>query len=61
MVTTDNTGNFIVHLLDSNGNTVEFLANEIGPVDQSTVINVKAGTYILDVQCEGTWTITVQQ
>jgi hypothetical protein len=62
--TMQNTGqsNFIVHLLDSNGNTVDGLANEIGNFSGSKAEHISnAGSYLFDVDSDGPWTITITQ
>ncbi len=54
--------NFIVHLLDSNGQYVDDLVNEIGTFDGCKAEGIKnAGTYVLDIQAEGKWTVTILQ
>ena len=54
--------NFIVRLVDANGNVVEYLENEIGSRDDSTVVNVDSGIHLLDVMGrEGSWTVIVSQ
>jgi hypothetical protein len=64
IVTLTHTGssNFAIWLLDSNGEHVDLLVNEIGPFDGSTAIGVPAaGVHILDIHADGHWTISVQQ
>jgi hypothetical protein len=54
--------NFIVHLLAPNGSISQFLVNEIGPVDQSRVVNIPAtGMFLLDVDADGDWVVELQQ
>jgi hypothetical protein len=54
--------NFIVHLLDQNGAIVEFLTNEIGAFDGSRAAGIQfAGTYVLEVQADGDWSVTIEQ
>jgi len=58
----DGSSNFAVWLLDSNGENVDLLVNEIGSFDGSTAIGVPAaGVYILDIEADGDWTISVHQ
>ena len=59
---TNGTRNFIVELLDQNGETVELIANEIGPATINTIENVSTnGVYLLYIRADGDWTITLQQ
>jgi len=54
--------NFIVLLLDDQGDWVELLVNEIGNFDGSKAIGIDApGLHLLDIQADGDWTITVEQ
>lgn len=56
--------NFIVDLLDENGNSVAPMgvANVIGPFQGSTPVQIKrSGQYLLDVQNAGNWQIVVRQ
>jgi hypothetical protein len=56
--------NFIVDLLDENGNSVAPMgvANVIGPFQGSTPVQItRGGQYLLDVQVAGQWQITVEQ
>ena len=50
--------NFIVMLLDGDGDTVEYLANEIGSFEGSSAIKIdKSAAYLLDVDADGSWSI----
>jgi hypothetical protein len=61
-MTHDGQSNFAVQLLDSQGQKVSLLANEIGPFDGSKAVGIKeSGTYILDISADGNWTINVSQ
>lgn len=52
--------NFIVDVLDSNGNIAQpGIANAIGSYNGSRVVNLPSGDYMLDVTANGQWTITV--
>lgn len=53
--------NFIVDLLDENGESVTLgLANEIGPFDGSRAVQVPVdGIYLFSVQANGPWTINI--
>ena len=56
--------NFIVDLLDENGNSVAPMgvANVIGPFEGSTPVQIaQSGQYLLDVQNAGQWQIQVEQ
>ena len=57
-------GNFVVELLDDEGAEVgPSLMNEIGPLDSSSqVVQIpQDGTYLLNVDADGAWTIRVLQ
>jgi hypothetical protein len=61
-LTHNGSANFIVQLLDSNGKTIDYVVNEIGSFDGSKAEGIQnAGTYILDIQADGNWTVTIQQ
>jgi hypothetical protein len=54
--------NFIVWLVDSGGNEIELLANEIGQVACSKAMNIATtGSYYLNVTSDTSWAITIQQ
>ena len=54
--------NFIVWLLDDNGNKIEILVNKIGEFDGSKAVGIKnGGNYILDISADGRWAITIEQ
>lgn len=56
------TSNFAVVLMDSDGQRVELLVNEIGKFDGAKAVGIaKKGEYILDVSADGKWTITIEQ
>jgi len=58
----DGEWNFIVHLLDEQGDSVALLANEIGACEGSSASGVRdAGNYLLDVTGDGNWAITLSQ
>ena len=58
----DGSSNFAIWLLDSDGENVDLLVNEIGSFDGSTAIGLPAaGVYVLDIYADGDWTISVQQ
>jgi len=53
--------NFIVWLLDSNGRRVDLLVNEIGSSSGSKAIRIaRSGTYLLQVEADGPWTVQVE-
>jgi len=53
--------NFIVWLLDSEGNKIEVLVNEIGPFDGSKAVKIpEDGVYLLDVNADGSWTVSIE-
>lgn len=54
--------NFIVWLLDDMGSKKELLANLIGDYDGSHAFGItKAGDYLLDVDADTSWTVTILQ
>lgn len=54
--------NFITHLLDSDGETVEYVTNEIGDYSGTSVGSIpEDGMYLLNVDADGDWTIEVSQ
>jgi hypothetical protein len=56
----DGTSNFIIQLLDDQGNTQEYLVNEIGKFQGSTAVGlVIAGNYLLDIDADGKWTVNI--
>lgn len=53
-------GNFAIWLLDSNGNKLGLLVNEIGSFNGSKAEQIPfAGDYLLDVMASGSWTVTI--
>lgn len=55
------TANWAPKLLDSEGNPVELLANEIGKFDGAKAVQVEAGEYVIDVTANGAWEIVAEQ
>lgn len=56
------TSNFAVVLMDSDGQRVELLVDEIGKFDGAKAVGIaNKGEYILDVSADGKWTITIEQ
>lgn len=53
--------NFIVRLLDEDGNLVELVVNEIGRYKGKTFYQLPQGEYLLDVKADGKWSIAVDQ
>ncbi|MCK4222094.1 MAG: PKD domain-containing protein, partial [Dehalococcoidia bacterium] len=54
--------NFIILLRDDQGNWVELLVNEIGSFDGTKAIGIEStGSYLLDIQADGDWTVTIDQ
>jgi hypothetical protein len=61
-LTHNGSSNFIVQLLGSNGQNIDNLVNEIGLFNGSKAEGIQnAGTYVLDIQADGKWTVTIQQ
>ena len=58
----DGDRNFIVWLLNDEGDQIDLLVNKIGEFDGSKALCVtKQGDYILDISADGSWTITIEQ
>lgn len=54
--------NWAPKLLNSNGDYVDLLANDIGSFDGSKAVGIKKeGEYVLDVTANGNWTIVIEQ
>jgi hypothetical protein len=54
--------NFIVHLLDSTGETVDFLVNVIGAFDGSKALAIdQPGDYLMNIEADGRWSISIEQ
>jgi hypothetical protein len=54
-------GHFSVTLLDSNGDYIALLANEVGAFDGSKAEKInKSGEYLFDVSADGAWTISTE-
>lgn len=62
-MTHSGSSNFIVVLLDSAGNEVDYsLVNEIGAFNGSKAVQIPdSGEYLLDIQAGGAWTVTIEQ
>lgn len=57
----DGRRNFVVWLLDANGQQLELLVNQIGPYQGSTAVGIeKAGEYVFNVEGDGAWMISVE-
>ena len=52
--------NFIVWLMDEDGNLEELLANEIGSYTGSDSASVAGGEYLLDVTASGPWAVSIR-
>ena len=47
-------------LLDKDGRRSEGLVNEIGVFDGSKAVGGKTGVFLLEIQADGDWTISVE-
>lgn len=56
----DGKSNFIVTLVDLDGNTVEYLSNEIGIFEGSVAKMMEQGTYFFSINADGNWTIEIK-
>ncbi len=58
----DGDSNIIVRLLDSEGNSIDTLFNQIGAFDGQRGFSIdEPGQYLLDVTADGDWTIAIRQ
>ena len=54
------TRNFIVHLLDASGTSIDLLVNRIGDFSGSKGVRIpRAGQYTLNIEADGTWAISL--
>lgn len=54
-------GHFGIWLLDSMGNYIDLLVNEIGPFDGSKAVGIsREGIYYLDISAQGNWEIIIE-
>lgn len=61
-MTHDGSSNFIIWLLNDDGQQLELLVNEIGSFDGATAIGIEdSGDYLLDVSADGNWNVTIEQ
>lgn len=66
-MTHDGDSNFIVTLLSTDGEVVEYLANEIGSysgkeaigVKRGNIMGARPGTHILSIMADGNWTVSI--
>lgn len=53
--------NFIVYLLDQEGNKIKLLANELGNCKGSKAIRMdNPGNYLLNIDADGRWTVLLK-
>lgn len=53
--------NFIVFLMDDQGNQVDLLANQIGSFNGSKAVGIQqTGTYLLNIQANGKWKVSIE-
>lgn len=61
-MTHSGTSNFSITLMDSDGQRVELLVNEIGKFDGAKAVGIaKKGEYVLDISANGKWTVKIEQ
>ena len=54
--------NFAIWLFDSNGVRLDLMVNVIGPFTGSRAVNIpRTGDYLLDIDADGDWRVTVEQ
>lgn len=57
----DGTSNFSVFLMDSKGQKIELLANDIGSFNGSKAVGInESGLYLLDISADGNWSIAIK-
>ena len=59
--THEGSSNFIVWLVDMEGNEIDLLFNEIGSYEASHYIPVVQGFYAFNVDAGGAWSLTIEQ
>ncbi|MFB8776853.1 hypothetical protein [Streptomyces broussonetiae] len=52
---------FSAWLVDEAGNELDLLTSEIGPANESKIVGVESGTYFINIDGDGQWTITIEQ
>ncbi|NQE52231.1 hypothetical protein C5S29_01460 [ANME-1 cluster archaeon GoMg3.2] len=61
-MTHDGDRNFIAWLFDDEGDRIDLVVSEIGEFDGSKVVGIKKqGDYLLDINADGRWMITIEQ
>jgi len=61
-MTHDGKSNFAIKLLDSDGNMVDLLVNEIGNFNGSKAARIdQVGLYLLDIAADGNWSVSIAQ
>lgn len=57
------TSNFVVEMLDENGNQTDnyLVANDIGTSNTTKAVNKQAGKYFFNVMSDGDWTIKIEK
>jgi hypothetical protein len=61
-MTHNGNSNFIIWLLDDEGNYLELLVNEIGGFDGAKAVGIQdGGSYLLGISADGDWTIDIEQ
>jgi hypothetical protein len=53
--------NFIVRLRNAQGQLEELIVNEIGPYDGTRGFGLEAGQYLLDIDADGAWEVTIRE
>ncbi|MDL5361325.1 hypothetical protein [Halalkalicoccus sp. NIPERK01] len=53
--------NFQIELVDDNGDMAALFVNEIGEFDGKAGASPEAGSYVLDINADGDWEITLRQ
>lgn len=61
-MTHDGTSNFSIVLMNSDGQRIELLVNEIGEFNGAKAVGiVEKGEYVLDISASGKWTVKIEQ
>ncbi len=60
-MTHDGDRNFIVWLLNDEGDQIDLLVNKIGEFDGSKAVSIrKGGNYLLSISADGNWEISIE-
>ena len=53
--------NFIIWLMDNQGNEIDLVANEIGNFNGSKAVSItQSGNYLLNIDADGNWEVSIK-